>query len=102
MGRKRLDEDELKAALAELPGWSQAGDAITAAYPFDGYEAAFAFATRVALYAQRVDHHPDLLVQWGKVTVTWSTHDAGGVTRRDVEGARYVGEFVRAQSSPTR
>ena len=102
MGRQRLDEQELHTALKDLEGWSLAGDTITATYPFDSYEAGVAFAVRVALYAQRVDHHPDLLIRWGKVTVTWSTHDAGGVTQRDIKGAAYVSEVVRAQSSQAR
>ena len=102
MGRKRLDEADIRGALEDLPGWSLAGDTITATYPFDSYEAGVAFAVRVALYAQRVDHHPDLLIKWGSVTVTWTTHDAGGVTRRDVEAAAYVADVARAQSSPAR
>lgn len=102
MGRKRLDEAELRRDLEALEGWTLAGDALTATYAFDSYEAGVAFAMRVALYAQRVDHHPDLLIKWGSVTVTWTTHDAGGVTRRDVEGAAYVADVVRAQSSPAR
>jgi 4a-hydroxytetrahydrobiopterin dehydratase len=102
MGRQRLDEQELRGALEDLEGWSVAGDAITATYAFDNYESGVAFAMRVALYAQRVDHHPDLLIQWGKVTVTWSTHDAGGVTQRDIKGAAYVSDVMRAQSSQAR
>ena len=62
--------------------------------PSAGADAAVAFAVRIALYAQRVDHHPDLLIQWGKVTVTWTTHDAGGVTGRDVELARFMDAAV--------
>ncbi len=102
MGRKRLDETELHGALEALEGWSLAGDAITATFAFDSYEAGVAFAMRVALYAQRVDHHPDLLIKFATVAVTWSTHDAGGVTRRDLEGAEYVSGFARPQSSPAR
>ena len=102
MGRKRLDETDIRGALKDLEGWLLVGDAITATYPFASYEAGVAFAMRVALYAQRIDHHPNLLIQWGKVTVTWSTHDAGGVTRRDIEAAAYISDFVHAQSSPAR
>ncbi|MDB4929695.1 MAG: phhB [Myxococcaceae bacterium] len=96
MGRSRLDAKDLRTALDALAGWGVAGDAITATFAFERYDAAVAFAVRVALYAQRVDHHPDLLVQWGKVTVTWTTHDAGGVTRRDVDAAAEVSQFYRS------
>jgi 4a-hydroxytetrahydrobiopterin dehydratase len=95
MGRKRLEQAELWGALDALPGWVLEGDAITATYRFDRYDAAVAFAVRVALYAQRIDHHPDLLIQWGKVTVTWTTHDAGGVTRRDLDAAAEVAGFYQ-------
>jgi 4a-hydroxytetrahydrobiopterin dehydratase len=97
MGRRRLDEMELRGAVGGLaPDWTVEGDALTAIYRFDRYDAAVAFAVRIALYAQRIDHHPDLLIQWGKVSVTWTTHDAGGVTRNDVDAAAEVTRFFRA------
>lgn len=96
MGRELLDEKDIHRSL-EGSGWNFARGAITAEFRFGDYEAAFAFAARVALYAQRVDHHPDLLIRWGSVTVTWSTHDAGGVTRRDVDAALHVSGFAPRQ-----
>ncbi len=96
MGRKVLDPKEVRDLLEDTT-WRQEGDAITASFPFGDYEQAFAFATRIALYAQRADHHPDLLIKWGEVTVTWSTHDAGGVTRRDVDAALHVSSFAPRQ-----
>lgn len=96
MGRERLDEKDIHALL-EGTTWKFAGDAITATFAFDDYGSAFAFATRIALYAQRADHHPDLLIKWGSVSVTWSTHDAGGVTRRDVDAALHVSSFAPRQ-----
>lgn len=96
MGRTRLDEEEIRSLLADT-AWKLEGDAIRATFPFGDYEQAFAFAARIALYAQRVDHHPDLLIKWGQVTVSWSTHDAGGVTRRDIDAARHVSSFAPRQ-----
>lgn len=96
MGRTRLDEAEIRGLLADT-GWALEGDAISATFPFANYEQAFAFAARIALYAQRVDHHPDLLIKWAMVAVTWSTHDAGGVTRRDIDAALHVSSFAPRQ-----
>jgi 4a-hydroxytetrahydrobiopterin dehydratase len=99
MGRQKLDANELKGVIeGDAVDWRVEGDAITATFLFDRYDAAFAFATRIALYAQRVDHHPDLLIGWGKVVVTWTTHDAGGVTRKDVDAAVEVSRFYRSST----
>lgn len=102
MSRTRLSHDEIDAALQSLEGWRREDAAIVREFTFPSYEAGVAFAVQVALYAQRIDHHPDLLITWQRVTVTWSTHDAGGVTRRDLDAAAHVSGFVRAQSSPSR
>ena len=102
MSRTRLSHDEIDAALQPLEGWRRQDASIVRDFIFPSYEAGVAFAVQVALYAQRVDHHPDLLIKWGKVTVTWTTHDAGGVTRRDLDAAAHVSDFVRPQSSPAR
>lgn len=96
MVRKRLDEKDIRGGIEDLEGWRVEGDTITATYRFDRYDAAVAFAVRIALHAQRIDHHPDLLIQWGKVTVTWTTHDAGGVTRKDLDAAAEVAQFYRS------
>ena len=87
---KRLTDNEVREALATLAGWVGDVNAIAAEYTFPSYEAGVAFAVQVALMAQRVDHHPDLTITWQRVRVTYSTHDAGGVTHRDVEAARAV------------
>jgi len=100
MSRTRLSHDEIDAALQTLEGWRREGATIVREFAFPSYEAGVAFAVQVALYAQRIDHHPDLLITWQKVTVTWSTHDSGGVTRRDLDAAAHVSAFVGAQSSP--
>ena len=94
MTRPLLDDASLAAALVTLPGWTARDGALHATFAVPTYEAGVALAVQIALYAQRVDHHPDLLVQWRKVTVSWGTHDAGGITARDVVGARYVASIV--------
>jgi len=71
-----------------MAGWSRHGDAITRQYAFKGFPDAVAFITRLAFDAEAADHHPDLQVNYRKVTVTWSTHDEGGLTEKDFNGAR--------------
>ncbi len=83
-----LNASELGAALTGLPGWVAAGEAISRTYNCSSFMEAMAFAGRVAAYAESVNHHPDLLISYRKVTVTWSTHDAGGVTSKDVTAAK--------------
>jgi 4a-hydroxytetrahydrobiopterin dehydratase len=83
-----LNSDEVRAALTDLPGWVVDGKAICRTFTCDSFRASMAFAERIANYAESVDHHPDLLISYKKVTVTWSTHDAGGVTQKDTAAAK--------------
>ncbi|MBE0529303.1 MAG: 4a-hydroxytetrahydrobiopterin dehydratase [Rhodospirillales bacterium] len=80
------------AALVQLDGWSEAEgrDAIVKDFRFADFNAAFAFMTRVALKAERMDHHPEWSNVYDRVAIVLSTHDAGGVTARDVELARFI------------
>jgi 4a-hydroxytetrahydrobiopterin dehydratase len=96
MSRAALSRAELDAALESLPHWTGDPHGIRREVRFASYEAGVAFAVRVALYAQRVDHHPDLLIGWCRVEVRYVTHDAGGVTARDVDAARAVDAMVVA------
>jgi 4a-hydroxytetrahydrobiopterin dehydratase len=82
-GAPRLAEEELRALLAELPGWSHIGDRIAKTWRFANYRETIAFVNAVAWIAEREDHHPDLSVHYNRCVVSWSTHDAGGVTRND-------------------
>ena len=84
----KLSTSEIDAGLSTLPGWSRQGDALTRKFTFKGFPDAIAFVTRLAFDAEAADHHPDLLVSYKRVTVTWTTHDAGGITKKDLEGAR--------------
>ena len=80
-------------ALAELPGWAalEGGrDAIRRTYKFPDFNAAFGFMTRVALMADKLDHHPEWSNVYNRVEVTLTTHDAGGVTALDVQLARFM------------
>lgn len=89
---ERLSGAERAAALAELGEWAEMEDrdAIRREFRFADFTEAFAFMTRVALTAERMNHHPEWTNVWNRVAVTLSTHDAGGVTHRDIDLARAI------------
>ena len=80
----RLTDAEIDTALAGLPGWTRNGDGIERSYRFRDFVEAFAFMTRVALLAEKADHHPEWSNVWNKVEVRLTTHDEGGITGKDV------------------
>jgi len=92
----RLTEPEIVDALVTLPGWALRGDgnAIQRSFAFKDFSEAFGFMARVALLAERADHHPDWSNVWNRVDIALTTHDAGGVTARDVALARAIGALV--------
>src|SRR6202789_2940488 len=83
----KLTIDELKAALKRLPDWKLADgrEAITRKFQFVDFDAAFSFMTRVALKAAAMNHHPEWFNVYNNLDVTLATHDAGGVTAKDIE-----------------
>lgn len=89
---ERLNADD-RAALAEtLPGWApvHGRDALARSFNFRDFTEAFAFMTRVALLAERMDHHPEWRNVFNRVDIVLTTHDAGGLSRRDVALARAI------------
>lgn len=80
------------AAMAQLPGWRavEGRDAIAKEFKFKDFNAAFAFMSAAALHAEKHDHHPEWFNVYNKVEVTLSTHDAGGVTNKDVSLAKFM------------
>jgi 4a-hydroxytetrahydrobiopterin dehydratase len=88
MARPRLGADELAQALADLPGWSLSAGKLHREYRFADFNAAFGFMTRVALEAERMNHHPEWSNVWDRVVVDLVTHDSGGVTASDVALAK--------------
>jgi 4a-hydroxytetrahydrobiopterin dehydratase len=79
-----LSDAELAEALRRLSGWTREGNAITKRYQFPDFRAAMWFMNAVAAVADAMDHHPDWCNVYNRVTVTLSTHDAGGVTEKDI------------------
>ena len=88
----KLTPAETAALLAELPGWAlrEDGKAIVRSFRFKDFSAAFAFMTRVALYAEKHDHHPEWFNVYNRVEITLTTHDADGLSARDDAMARAI------------
>ena len=91
-----LTNDALAEVLADLDGWSlvEDGTAIEAEFSFKGFNATFGFMTRVALAAERQNHHPEWSNVYNRVTIRWTTHSEGGVTELDVKLARACSRFA--------
>lgn len=92
----QLTEDERAEALDELDEWDydESRDAITRSFTFADFTEAFAFMTRVALIAEKADHHPEWFNVWNRVDITLTTHDAGGLSARDVAMAAAIDSLV--------
>lgn len=93
---EQLSQAEREDALEGLPEWDyQDGrDAITRSFTFDDFSQAFAFMTQVALLAEKSDHHPEWSNVWNRVDILLTTHDAGGLSGRDVDMARAIDSLV--------
>ena len=89
-----LSEAEIAEALCGLPGWARAGSAITRTFRFAGFPEAVAFVDRLVAPAEAANHHPDLAVSYDKVHVTLTTHDAGGLTQKDISLAQAIDELA--------
>jgi 4a-hydroxytetrahydrobiopterin dehydratase len=79
-----LTEEQLAAALVALPGWQQGDRQIRKVYDFASFPAAMRFVHRVADLAEARNHHPDIVIEYRRVTLGLHSHDAGGVTKRDI------------------
>jgi len=96
MSIEQLSEEERETWLAALPGWSLAreGKAIERKFEFADFPEAFAFMARVALLAEKRDHHPEWFNVYNRVEIELTTHDAGGLSLRDVEMAKAIDALV--------
>ena len=83
-GAPRLADASVNEQVALLPGWSHVADRIAKTYRFAGWKETMAFVNAVAWIAERADHHPDLSVHFNRCVVSYSTHDAGGITQNDL------------------
>lgn len=89
-----LDSAQLEAALATLPGWSVSGNAIERRFAVTSFPDAVALLTRLAFEAESVDHHPDFVLEYRRLTVRFWTHTANGVTQKDVDAARVANRLA--------
>jgi 4a-hydroxytetrahydrobiopterin dehydratase len=86
----KLGTAGVKGQLVRLKGWRQAGNAIQKQYTFANFKEAVFFVNTVAALAEKAGHHPDITVTYNRVTLTLSTHDAGGLTGKDFDLARRI------------
>ncbi len=87
---EKLTDEELESFLSNSEGWTSQGDAIVKDFAFPGFRAAIAFVNRVAEQADATRHHPDIEVHYKHVRISLSTHDAAGVTDKDVAAAAEI------------
>ena len=92
----KISAEERTAALAGLPGWREerGGEALCKDFKFKDFSEAFGFMTRAALLAEQMDHHPEWFNVYNRVEVTLTTHDAGGITQRDIKMAQFMDSLV--------
>jgi 4a-hydroxytetrahydrobiopterin dehydratase len=87
---RKLEEEEAQARLAQAPGWSIEDGKLAKSFKFERYQEGVVFATAVAYLADRLDHHPDLEIGYGKVRVSVNTHSVEGLSPYDFELARRI------------
>jgi 4a-hydroxytetrahydrobiopterin dehydratase len=95
----KLTSERIEEGLRTLAGWQREGDAIRRQFTFAGFPEAVAFVVRVGFGAEAVDHHPDILVNYKRVTLTYTTHSEGGLTEKDLAGARAADAVAAAMGS---
>lgn len=95
----KLTEAEITAGLKALAGWKRQGDAIVKSWTFGKFADGIRFVDRVAVEADKADHHPDIDIRWTSVTMTLSTHSAGGLTKNDLALAAVIDSLAEAGRS---
>ncbi len=91
----KLSRDEADQRMKDLRGWTLQGDEIVKQYTLEDFVAAIAFVNRIAPEAEAADHHPDILINYKRVTLTYSTHSEGGLTDKDFTGAAMADRVSR-------
>jgi 4a-hydroxytetrahydrobiopterin dehydratase len=93
-GPVKLSDEQIQRALAGRPEWSETGEAIQRTFLFKTFVEAMGFVTKAAAAAEADQHHPDILIRYNKVTMTLSTHDAGGISQKDFDLAAKLDAMV--------
>ncbi|MGH8914786.1 MAG: 4a-hydroxytetrahydrobiopterin dehydratase [Acidimicrobiia bacterium] len=89
-----VPDTEIEAFVEAHPGWSSGDADMTRTYEFGDFVGSMGFVTRVALAAEKANHHPDIDIRWNKVTLTLSTHSEGGLTTKDLDLADICDGFA--------
>ena len=89
-----LSSDEARKRVGELPGWTLLDKQIQRKFTFADFAEAVSFVVRVGFAAEAADHHPDILINYKRVTLTYSTHSEGGLTAKDFDGAAAATEIA--------
>ncbi len=91
---EKLSESQIEAGLGSHPSWGELNGEIQRTFEFEDFKGAMKFVNTVAEYAERAQHHPDILIRYNKVTLSVSTHDAGGITQKDFDLAEATDKLV--------
>jgi 4a-hydroxytetrahydrobiopterin dehydratase len=94
-----LTKSDAEARLRELPGWTLEGNAIRKQFVLRDFPEAVDFVTRLVPGAEAADHHPDILINYKRVTLTYATHSEGGLTTKDFDGAKMVERVFASQKA---
>jgi 4a-hydroxytetrahydrobiopterin dehydratase len=94
---QKLSDLEIQRALGGLAGWARRGETLVKTYTFERFADGISFVDRIAVAADAMKHHPDIDIRYTKVTISLSTHDAGGITKSDLE----LAEKIERTSSQT-
>ena len=89
-----LNETEINQKIQTLPGWTKEGDAIARTFEFKDFIAAIDFVNKLVAPAEAAGHHPDIAISYNKVSISLTTHDAGGITQKDFDLAQKISELA--------
>jgi len=90
----RLSQLDIEEQLKDLPGWSVVNEKLHKEFQFDSFNQAFGFMTRAAMEIEKMNHHPEWFNVYNRITVELTTHDAGGITKNDVNLAKILNSLV--------
>ncbi len=93
---EKLGQDDIDQRMTDFPEWSVGSDCLQRTFGFDDFIGAMSFVSRVADLAEQLQHHPDIMIRYNKVTLTLRTHDAGGLTDKDFAFAREMDAVTSA------
>lgn len=89
-----LPDNQIEAFVGDHPKWSWADKKITRTFEFEDFNESMGFVTRLAMEAEKANHHPDIDIRWNEVTLTLSTHSEGGLTQKDLDLAEKADELA--------